>query len=289
MVGRRHGVASYQIDHLYLANQMLSLRGKRVLEVGGSLPEAIVIDHYKCTEWMAVDDREAYEQKLNWARSTARQKLDDSDTDSMSRCRYFDGRIEDIPSSFHGKFDIVFSNAVLEHVDRLPEALGKMRAALAPGGSMYHTIGPIWSGPAGHHVYPSYFSEFGKNAGAGIVNQLRPWMHLAMTPEQMHDHLRTAVCDSIAEVAVQSIYSSPRINRLFFQQYLDTFRNENLDVAWIHRWKKKQKDTRFLHDLKLSETDREDYLFNVFTVILSPSTDTDRQASSSPHLSRSPV
>ena len=266
----RYRLEKYQVDHLYLADQMLSLRNKRVLEVGGALPKEFVLDHFKCKRWTGVDNRKFYTQTLGWQlESDQINEVGNCSTTPVDGWSWFDGIVKDIPDSFHGQFDLVFSNAVLEHVNGLSESLVKMKAALVPGGLMYHTVGPIWSGPAGYHVFPSYFSDFGKSAGARVVSQLRPWMHLAMTKDEMYSKLQNEIEEDLSIEVVESIYHSSRINRLLFSDYLNLFRDAGLRPLWIKRWTKKQRDYFYLDKIKNLQGVREDYLFNTFTIILS--------------------
>lgn len=265
--GRRAGTATYQINQLYVCDELLAIKGKRVLEVGGSLPKSIVIDHYKARQWVCVDDVSRYRTELNWQEQENRAPPPDIDYNAQSEWTQFDGRIQDIPESYAGKFDLVFSVAVLEHINELGDALRKMQTALVPGGLMYHAVGPIWSGPRGHHVFPTYFEEHGKDAGARVVAGLRPWMHLFFTPDQMRDHLLATLEPSLADAAVHSIYESPRINRFTYTDYLEHFEREGLSVSWIKNWTKKQADTYFFDVLKKSEGQSQAHFFDVFSVI----------------------
>ena len=89
-----------------------------------------------------------------------------------------------------------------------------------------------------------------------------------MTPDQMHEHLRSAVGDALADTAVTSIYQSPRLNRLVFNDYFKTFQAANLKPLWVKRWIKKQTDTHFLDQLHRPNGEREEYLFDTFTTVL---------------------
>ncbi|WP_428409477.1 class I SAM-dependent methyltransferase [Hyphococcus sp.] len=52
-----------------------------------------------------------------------------------------------------GKFDIVISLNAMEHFISPEENLREMRQALAPGGRIYVSFGPLWMAPYGHHMH----------------------------------------------------------------------------------------------------------------------------------------
>src|ERR1700689_3601535 len=47
---------SYHVPYCAHADKLVGLRGKRVLEVGGSLPVGFVRDHLGAAQWTAVED-----------------------------------------------------------------------------------------------------------------------------------------------------------------------------------------------------------------------------------------
>jgi SAM-dependent methyltransferase len=51
-----------------------------------------------------------------------------------------------------GEFDVVTSLNAVEHFVRPEDNLREMLAALAPGGKIYVTFGPLWLSPFGHHM-----------------------------------------------------------------------------------------------------------------------------------------
>jgi len=91
-----------------------------------------------------------------------------------------------------GKFSSVFSNCVLEHVDRLPEALAEIARVLRPGGALLATVPtPRWEseGP-----FPSW-RRAGLHGASHTLNGLlrRAWHHVTLEErEGWQDRLERA-------------------------------------------------------------------------------------------------
>lgn len=67
-----------------------------------------------------------------------------------------------------GEFDIVVSLNAMEHFTAPEENLREMKNALAPGGRIYLSFGPLWFAPYGAHMY--FFSAV-------------PWINLLFSEE----------------------------------------------------------------------------------------------------------
>ncbi len=52
-----------------------------------------------------------------------------------------------------GQFDMVISLNAMEHFVSPAENLREMKEALAPGGRIYLSFGPLWMAPYGHHMH----------------------------------------------------------------------------------------------------------------------------------------
>ena len=52
-----------------------------------------------------------------------------------------------------GQFDIVISQNAMEHFIEPAANLREMKEALAPGGRIYMSFGPLWMAPYGHHMH----------------------------------------------------------------------------------------------------------------------------------------
>lgn len=78
-----------------------------------------------------------------------------------------------------GEFDIVVSLNAMEHFTAPEENLREMKNALAPGGRIYLSFGPLWFAPYGAHMY--FFSPV-------------PWINL-LFPEETVFRIRSLYRD----------------------------------------------------------------------------------------------
>ena len=220
---------TYQVDCLERAARDDNLGGRRVLEIGGSLPERLVLDHYGAAAWTSVDHRSAYSSAMGGeARVPPRATVLESDSLPARDGHYvaYDGDAKSLPPSFDGAFDVVFSIAAFEHIADLASALQRMYAALRPGGVLLPHVGPVWSGFRGHHIFSGHLKHLGPGNAEktdDLLDRLVPWQHLIMGPTETQAWLTARYGADYAAAAVDWIYESPRINRLSFDDYRRLF------------------------------------------------------------------
>jgi len=209
---------SYHIPYLDICLQKISLRGLDVLEIGGALPATLVIDHLYCNSWTAVE-APSYDAELGEANQfhrnlAERQRL----LEIGPRYRHIYCNAEDLDRDHQSQYDLIFSIACFEHINRLPLALERMLAYLKPGGKLFTMHSPIWSAFDGHHLpigIPDRFDQ-----------QLReqsyifgPWGHLLQTRSQAFLDLRRRFDGAFAEEVIYNTYNSNHINRYFSEDY----------------------------------------------------------------------
>ena len=112
--------------------QLVPLRNKRVLEVGGNMPEDLIRKSY-VQEWVAIDP-------------IRRHIVSD---DGLYTCIKTDLLNSDLQKSY---FDVVFSSNAFEHINNFKQCLSFLFDCLKPGGKLFAHFGPIWSAPDGHHL-----------------------------------------------------------------------------------------------------------------------------------------
>jgi len=133
-----------------------------------------------------------------------------------------DGAVENSPVALDGQFDIVFSIACFEHLSRMPLALLAMFRLLKPGGLLFSMFSPIWSSHDGHHI-PTIIDSTGQKFVFNKNSPISPWEHLICTPSQLFQRLLKKTDNTAAEEIVYYTYHSPRLNRLFAEDYLRYF------------------------------------------------------------------
>ena len=227
---------SYHIDYSLFAEQTVGLKGKRVLEVGGNLPQRLVLEEFGAGQWTALEELDYWAETLSTGhilgtppQSTANKKHFAEVTPAdLHAYNLFVGRIEDLPVALHGQFDLVFSIAAFEHIARLPLALEKMHQALVPGGKLFAMFAPIWSSYNGHHL-PEIVDAAGKHFSFAS-SPIPPWGHLLFRPMELFDLLRQSCDTETAREIVYFVYASPHINRYFLDDYLEMVQRSSFTV-----------------------------------------------------------
>ncbi|MBF0332207.1 MAG: class I SAM-dependent methyltransferase [Alphaproteobacteria bacterium] len=212
---------SYHMEHLFEADHRIGLSGKRVLEVGGSLPAELVLGEFGATQWVGIQDisywREVGQSQLDGVRVMEMSAL--SSVSDLDDHTVLLGNIEALPECLWGHFDLIYSSAAFEHILRFGQALSAMAAALKPGGGLFSMFSPIWSAFDGHHL-PTLTDKAGRTFGFSDQSVIGPWAHLLRTPPEMFHFLRDHTDEETASQIVYYIYNSPHINRLFVEDYM---------------------------------------------------------------------
>lgn len=239
---------TYHVSYAIRAIQEVGLKGMDVLEVGGSLKRAFVLEELKVKSWTGIESPEytffygkktsAQQNHNDWGNL---QIMDITDIGylepSISPGSYnvFYANIEELPEPYFGCYDRIFSIACFEHILQFPLALQKMYEALKPGGKLFSMFSPIWSSYNGHHL-PKVID---KNGRSYFFNNspIPPWGHLTLRPAEMEKYLQRTTDIETARRITGLIYTSPHINRLFTEDYVQfvnqsSFRVVKLEVTF---------------------------------------------------------
>ena len=227
---------SYHVPYALHAESEVGLRGKRVLEVGGSLPSEFVLDVLGASQWVCI-------QATEWFRETRRENQFSTDeqileieaveaSSQLGRYSVLLGSVETLPPCLYGQFDVVFSIATFEHILRLGRALEAMAAALTSEGRLFTMFSPVWTSFNGHHI-PDVVDKSGQLFGFGTNCPIPPWAHLYWRPDQMYHHLLGIMDPDAAAEITYYVYHSPQINRLFIEDYLGYVQKSPLDGSIV--------------------------------------------------------
>jgi hypothetical protein len=119
---------TYHVSYAQCCEQMVGFEGKHVLEVGGSLPQEFVSDYLRARAWTALE-APAYEAELQTAGGSVHTGSDIKNPAvgaitergygpmRPDHYRLLWANIEDLPESYYGHYDLIFSIAAFEHVD----------------------------------------------------------------------------------------------------------------------------------------------------------------------------
>lgn len=232
---RRHRL-SYHVPYALEAEKAVGLRGKSVLEIGGSLPEAFVREGLGARCWMAIEEMSYWHevrasggvQGTPPATRAAPLLASAGAPELAAGYGVFAGRAEELPVALHGRFDAAFSIAAFEHIDRLALTLDGIHAALRPGGRLFAMFSPIWSSHNGHHL-PDIRDRSGRQFSF-TRSPIPPWAHLLLRPPEMFEHLLAQTDRETAAEIVYYVYHSPHINRLFTEDYVAYARASAFEV-----------------------------------------------------------
>jgi SAM-dependent methyltransferase len=171
------------------------LVGAEVAEIGGSMPEDVLLEH-GVARWISIDPhRPAQAGVVRDVRAA---------------------RAEQMPLA-DGSVDAVFSSNALQFVDVEP-VLAEVARVLRPGGLFYAHFGPIWSGVDGHQL--EYVRYGDRDLGFWRDTLLPPWAHLAYARDELAALLRTGLPADLVELLVHHVHDGDTINRLFFEDYV---------------------------------------------------------------------
>jgi len=81
---------------------------------------------------------------------------------------YDSAHCQSVVDKIEGKYDVIFSKYLLEHVDDVPGAFKSMAGSLAPGGVMLHLV------PGGMHPYSIVTRLIGNRLQRLLIRLIRP-------------------------------------------------------------------------------------------------------------------
>ena len=198
--------SSRYITQVNIARTNVGLAGRRVLEVGVSLPRRLIVEKVGAAQWTAIEHPD-------WSQAT---------TTAVQSPHYsvFPGPISDLPEDSHNLFDRVVSFDTFERILDFPQALMAMYRVLRPGGLLFSMFSPIWSAHDGHQLMPIKDRTGRRFSSAQGECPIPPFAHLLMSPPQLYAHLLARMDEETAAKIVRHVYHSPRLNRLFTEDYL---------------------------------------------------------------------
>jgi hypothetical protein len=221
---------SYHIPYLDACSQKIPLSGLDVLEIGGALPASLVIDHLGCNSWTAVE-APSYDQELGEANQFHRNLSEKQRLLQLGqRYRHFYCNAEDLGNDHLNQYDLIFTIACFEHINRLPLALERMLHYLKPGGKLFTMHSPIWSAFDGHHLPIGIPDRFDTQ----LPHQcyiFKPWGHLLQSRSQTYIDIRNRFDAAFAEEVIYNTYNSNHINRYFSEDYRVVFDESEFDIV----------------------------------------------------------
>lgn len=200
-------MAYVAIDEQFVFSNFINcfdIKDKKVLEIGGSIPEYLV---QSVKKWVSIDPLNGNSKSNNYV--------------------YLKGRAQHVPYPDE-YFDFIFSCNCFHHISNFNDALSEMHRVLKPNGIVYSAFGPIWSAPDGCHLENIPF-------GDGTINfweeKIVPdWFHLVYSFKELNTILQSSISKEKAYAVAEYIFFSNWINRMSIFDYETSFKNSSFEI-----------------------------------------------------------
>jgi Ser/Thr protein kinase RdoA (MazF antagonist)/SAM-dependent methyltransferase len=241
-VGKQNLPRAQERRRIYACNSIVSLQGKRVLELGGVLPLEFV-RAFRPASWISLD-LGAEERNEGWY-------------------RVVQGDAADTPLPTES-CDVVFSSSAFEHIGDLKGCLEEVARVLVPSGIVFSEFSPIWSGAQGHHLR-GIARDVLRKADAW---PLPDWLHLMLTPSEMRSYLAERLPAEEIHHVERWLYRRTSLNRLCYEDYVYLFHNTGLSVVRIDRREGPAPDAKTLRALRTRQPGRSSFQVKGMRVVL---------------------
>lgn len=235
---KKEGIQIYQKAAVLELLKHCSLKGKRLLEVGGnSCNLANLFLEEGATDVTIINKR-------NFANIyNSNENIHFVEGDATKLQDYF-------PDDY---FDVIFGVALLEHINASPIMLKQMHSVLKTGGTIYLAGRPLWTSKVGHHVWEDFGDKY--YHFNDISNPIPDWHHLIIDSQEMINFLteEKLVPQEHAEKIVNYIYKGESLNRISYSKLVSVFRGSNFVIIGEYKKTGKEPDEATLK--KLLETD----------------------------------
>ncbi len=231
-------IGSYQKDIFERLVSTINLSDKTVLEVGGSnFPKDLTHDFLNVKKWVCVDLIEGYQiaQNKEHYNSTILTSFDDPNLEKKIKENDYiiiQGNICDINKKLYNFFDCCISSCSFEHIDPLDKAIDKIYSALKNNAILYSNFGPIFSCKYGAHYWYNTESNFNKQ------EECLDYIHLLLDNDELYKYLHDHFDAVKANVLFDHFVVSPRINRLFYDDYVTIMNNslfKHISIEALYR------------------------------------------------------
>jgi len=127
-------------------------------------------------------------------------------------------------------FDVVFGNAILEHLSDMDKALAECSRALTEGGLLFLSGHALWSSSIGHHIW--VIGQGMNYRFTDATNPIPPHAHLLLGKRGLSDHLRErGIPASHIDAILHWTFHDDDINRVGYRRTVQAFRDSGLQVA----------------------------------------------------------
>lgn len=190
--GRETGAGTlnpWVVDALHAAERHVGLAGKRVLEVGGSVP-ADAVRKFGVSHWTACDLYPVTPDAPDYTTLAVDACNTPLESESM---------------------DAAYSVCAFEHFDDLGAVLAEVHRTLRPGARFFTQFAPIWTSAVGNHVWINHPEHSLVTFNDHVIPR---WGHLALTEAELEAFLTITRGASLARAVSDYIWRNTYINRV---------------------------------------------------------------------------
>lgn len=198
------------VEGLRALDRAVELKGRTVLELGGSTP-AESVRRFAPGSWTAVDLAPVGAPADGY--------------------RLVGGDAARLPIGAD-RFDAALSVCAFEHIDDVSGTLAEVRRVLRPGALFFTQFAPIWSCATGHHVWIRDADRVVTFNDAVVPD----WVHLVLSEEELLGFLRLTLDKSLAERVAAYPYRSRYINRRCEAEFQRAFESSGLEIVSRSEW-----------------------------------------------------
>ena len=226
----------YHLEILETLNRQFSLKGKTIIDIGGSnIPTGVMklfgVRKFVCidpvTKWgYFIEDNKCFDKKI--------VKINDFKVAFNQEYSFIvDDNAENINSDFYGIFDLAISISTFEHVKSVQKTINNIYSILKDNGILHAQYEPIYSCSSGHHVYVD--GKYNFNNMPEIS-----YMHLLYNQKGAKNIVKkfSRFDASIIKKIIDNAYQSDFINRFLLNEHITSIYNSyfnkyNLEYFYI--------------------------------------------------------
>ena len=152
-------------------------------------------------------------------------------------------------------FDFIIATHSFEHVNNLDVALDSCYKTLKSGGFLSSLYGPLWSCHNGYHI--NVIDENNNLIQFNDHDVIPKWAHLLYSKEELSELLAGKYSESLINQMLFQVYDSDRVNRLFYEDYINIINNSGFKILELRNWHKPiypDKETQQVLEKKYNRT-----------------------------------
>ena len=242
---------NYQYRELILFHARTDLRGKSLLEIGGSLPNDLIFDHIGIDSYINIESPDYIEAESG---STYSAKHGDHEKRQTIFCN-----AEEISKKVNPEsIDSIFSVACFEHIYDLPSALEACHTCSKKGGTLFSFFAPIYSriDEGDHGVIPQHEKFPEKPIGLHLLSpedQRKKLINAGISdPKEIQDFLGRVNFDRVPNRLLYEDYERICTESSYTVLELDRIETYNASKKFPHQFAEVRSSNTHINNMMTS-------------------------------------